>query len=97
MCIFLNVNEAVEHGKYLGLPSMIGRNKKEEFSFIKDNAGKRIQGWKRKLLSKRGKEILLKTVVQSISSYVMQVFLLPISLCMEIERMMNSFGGEAME
>lgn len=38
-----------------------------------------------------GKEILLKSVIQVVPSYVMSVFLLPISLCEEIERMMNSF------
>ena len=43
------------------------------------------------MLSKAGKEILLKTVVQAIPMYVMSVFLLPISLCTELERMMNSF------
>ena len=70
---------------------MVGKNKKAIFSFIKDKVWKRIQGWKRRMLSKAGKEILLKTVVQAIPMYVMSVFLLPISLCTELERMMNSF------
>ena len=91
LCSYLQVNETVDHGKYLGLPSMIGRSKKTIFSFVKDKAWQRIQGWKRKLLSKAGKEILLKIMVQAIPSYAMQVFLLPITLCAEIERMMNSF------
>ena len=43
------------------------------------------------MLSKAGKEILLKSVVQSILMYVMRVFLLPLSLYNELECMMNSF------
>ena len=91
ICSFFNVTGTIDHGKYLGIPSCVGRNKKEIFSFIKDKAWKRIQGWKRRSLSKAGKEILLKTVIQSVPMYVMQVFLLPIFLCSELERMMNSF------
>ena len=75
ICSYLGINEVVDHGNYLDLTSMVGRNKKAIFSFVKDKAWKRIQGWKKKLLSKAGKEILLKKVVQSIPSYVMQVFL----------------------
>ena len=81
----------IDHEKYLGFPFCVGRNKKEILSFIKDKAWKRIQGWKRKLLSKGDKEILLKTVIQSVPMYMMQVFLLPISLCSKLERMMTSF------
>ena len=44
-----------------------------------------------KFLSKAGKEILLKVVVQAIPSYTMGVFLIPLDLCVELERMMNSF------
>ena len=42
-------------------------------------------------LSNAGKEILLKIVVQAIPMYVMSVFLLPSTLCIEVERMMNAF------
>ena len=34
---------------------------------------------------------MLKTVVQAVPTYVMNVFLLLVSLCMDLERMMNSF------
>ena len=90
---FFQVVRTENHGTYLGLPSFIGRNKKKVFAFIKDKVWKQIQGWRKRSLSKAGKEILLKTVVHVILMYVMTVFLLPSTLCTEVERMMNAFWG----
>jgi hypothetical protein len=42
-------------------------------------------------LSQAGKEILLKAVVQAISTYCMSVFLLPVTLCKEINTLMQRF------
>ena len=42
-------------------------------------------------LSLAGKKILIKFVAQAIPLYYMGVFILPASLCEEIERIMNSF------
>ena len=50
------------HTKYLGLPSIIGRSKKQIFAEIKEKVGKKLVGWKGKLLSLGGKEILIKAV-----------------------------------
>ena len=91
ICSFLRVSSTENHGNYLGLPSLVGKNKKAIFAFIKDKTWQMINGWKMRLLSKAGKEILLKSVIQSIPSYLMSVFLIPLSLCAELERMMNSF------
>ena len=51
-----------QHEKYLGLPSLVGRNKKNTFKEIKEKLSKKLAGWKQKLLSKAGKEILIKAV-----------------------------------
>lgn len=87
----LGVANPLNTGRYLGLPSLIGRSKKAIFAYLKDRLWKRIQGWNNKILSKAGREILIKTVAQAIPSYCMQVFLLPTSLAEELQRMMNSF------
>ncbi|XP_074356080.1 uncharacterized protein LOC141695759 [Apium graveolens] len=42
-------------GKYLGLPSLIGRSKKMVFNFFKDRLWSKIQGWSSKCLLKAGK------------------------------------------
>jgi hypothetical protein len=87
----LDVQAVLGTGKYLGLPSMIGRSRKAIFSFIKDRIWKKINSWSSKCLSKAGREVLNKSVLQSIPTYFMSIFQIPSSLCDEIEKMMNSF------
>ena len=76
----LNVPAIQHYEKYLGLPSFIGRSKKASFTQIKERIWARMQGWKEKLLSQAGKEIMIKAVIQSIPAYSMSVFRLPTSL-----------------
>ncbi|XP_023925933.1 uncharacterized protein LOC112037354 [Quercus suber] len=77
--------------KYLGLPSIIGRSKKLVFAEIKEKICKKLAGWKGKLLSLGGKEILIKAVAQAIPSNTMNCFLLLKCLCDDLEREMRSF------
>ena len=79
------------HTKYLGLPSIIGRSKKLVIAEIKEKICKKLVGWKGKLLSMGGKEILIKVVAQAIPTYTMSYFQLPKSLCEDLEKMMRSF------
>uniref|UniRef100_A0A7N2MJJ8 Reverse transcriptase domain-containing protein n=1 Tax=Quercus lobata TaxID=97700 RepID=A0A7N2MJJ8_QUELO len=48
-----------QHEKYLGLPSLVGRNRRNTFNEVKENLAKKLYGWKEKFLSKAGKEISL--------------------------------------
>ena len=59
----LGVLKIREYEKYLGLPVVIGRNKKASLNFIKDRVWGKLQQWKEKLLSQVGKRVLLKAVV----------------------------------
>ncbi|CAH9135001.1 unnamed protein product, partial [Cuscuta epithymum] len=77
--------------KYLGLPSLVGRSKREVLAFIKERIVKRISCWNHKFLSRAGREVLIKTVLQAMPSYAMNVFLFPKDMCTEIERIMNGF------
>lgn len=43
------------------------------------------------MLSRPGKEVLIKSVCQAVPSYIMGIFLLSKSLCDDLEKMMNSF------
>lgn len=51
----------------------------------------RLQGWKEKLLSKAGNEILIKALAQSILTYAMSCFKLPTSFCVEVEKIVRNF------
>ena len=69
----------------------MGKRKKASLAYIKDRIWSKLQGWKKKLLSQAGREVLLKTVIQAIPAYSMSYFKLPISLCQEIEIMIRKF------
>ena len=73
------------HNKYLGLPSIIGRSKMEEFAEVKERVGKKLARWKEKMLSMGGNEVLIKAVAQAVPTYTMSCFFLPKGLCEEIE------------
>lgn len=51
-----------QYEKYLGLPSLVGRDKRNSFNDIKEKLEKKLAGWKEKLLSKARKEVLIKAV-----------------------------------
>ena len=87
----LGVKEVDRFESYLGLPTLVGRAKYRTFSFLNDRVWKKIQWWKGKLLSRVGKEVLIKAVAQSIPTYTMGVFQLPVKLCNELNAMCAKF------
>ena len=91
VCDVIAVNTTTNHGAYLGLPSYIGRKKKEVFRHIRDRLWQRLQSWSTRMLSRVGNEILLKTMALTMPNYAMSIYLLPKDMCRELEVMMNSF------
>ncbi|XP_031094434.1 uncharacterized protein LOC115998904 [Ipomoea triloba] len=87
----LGVRQSVDFGRYLGLPSFIGRNKTAVFRYVEQRMRDRINSWQKQFLNKAGKEVLLKSVGQSMPIFTMSVFLLLIGVCDSIEKMMNRF------
>jgi hypothetical protein len=87
----LIVRAVLGTGKYLGMSSMIGRDITTTFAYIKDRVWNRINSWSSKCLSKAGREVMIKSVLEAIPSDVMSLFHLPTTLITTIERMMNSF------
>ena len=80
-----------QHKKYLGLPSLVGRSKRNSFNDIKEKLRKKLAGWKEKLLSKAGKEVVIKVVAQVIPTYTMSCFKILDSLCDEMTSMIQNF------
>ncbi|XP_019179174.1 PREDICTED: uncharacterized protein LOC109174390 [Ipomoea nil] len=73
----LGVDQARNFGKYLGLPSFIGRNKRVVFSYVEDKIRQRVTSWNKKLLLQAGKKVFLKSVAQSMPTFSMSVFFAP--------------------
>ena len=79
------------HESYLGLPSLVGRSKRNTFTQLKQRVSNKLAGWKEKLLSSAGKEVLIKAVAQAVLSYTMSCFKLPNTLCDELIGMVRQF------
>ena len=80
-----------QHEKYLGLPPMVGREKKKAFNRIKNQVSRKIARWKGKFLSNVGREVLKKAVAQATPTYTMNCFKLPDSLWSEINSLVGGF------
>ena len=80
-----------QYEKYLGLPSFVGRAKKQSFSYIRERVWSKIKGWKEKLFSQAGREVLIKSVLQAMPTFTMGCFKLPKSLCKDIESLIRKF------
>ncbi|KAL4627161.1 hypothetical protein ACB092_05G147900 [Castanea dentata] len=72
------------HESYLGLPSLVGKSKRNTFAQLKQRVANKVSGWKEKLLSSAGKEVLIKAVAQVVPSYTMSCLKLPNKLCDEL-------------
>ncbi|XP_073136938.1 uncharacterized mitochondrial protein AtMg00310-like [Henckelia pumila] len=68
-----------------GLPTMSLRNKRLQFKYLVERVVKRIQGWIQRYFSVEGKEVLIKSVLQSIPTYAMSCFRILKSICDYIE------------
>jgi len=51
------VTTTIETIKYLGMPSIIGRNKRAVFGYLRDRIWRKIQQWSGKHLSKARREV----------------------------------------
>lgn len=67
----LGIHQVEKFEKYLGLLAELGRLKKAVFSYLKERLWSHIEGWSEKKLSMAEREVLIKSVLQSIPTYVM--------------------------
>lgn len=74
---------------------MVGKSKKMIFSNLLERVQRKLKGWKALTLSQGALEILIKSIVQAIPTYVMSYFSIPVSICHEIESAINRYwwGG----
>jgi hypothetical protein len=77
--------------KYLGLPVPEGRMKDGKFQPIKEKLKKRFSDYAEKYSSSGAKDVLIKSVVQSMYTYPMSVFKFSEGLCEELMKMTRDF------
>lgn len=87
----MGFQEADDNTQYLGLSNCMGRNKSVILGYLKEKVRSRIQSWDEKLLNKARNEVLLKIVIQDIPNFPMSVFLIPLEVCKDMEKMMCKF------
>lgn len=87
----LGIRSQTMNERYLGLPVFVGKSRSSVFDYFKERIWQRIQGWKEKLLSRAGKEVLIKAVAQAIPVFAMGCFDITKEMCNQISSMIARF------
>ena len=87
----LNLAHIPAHAKYLGIPIFMYKSKKASFIELKERIFVKITGWKARLLSQVARTTLVKSMANSIPTYIMSMFLLLKTLCSTINFGLRKF------
>lgn len=82
--IVLGIAEVQNPSKYLGLKKNLGSSKRKDLAFLRDKIRKILHGWRQIHLNSVGKKVLIKLVITVIHKYTTSLFLLPKTLCEDI-------------
>lgn len=63
--------------KYLGCPLSHVKKNKEHYEGLLDRVKSKLQVWKGKMLSYGGKEVLIRSMLQSIPIYILSTIISP--------------------
>lgn len=75
----------------MGIPAEWGHSRGHALQWIKERVVSKLEGWKEQFLSQAGKEVLIKSVIQAIPSYVMSMVRLPKNFCQSLCSTMAKF------
>jgi hypothetical protein len=87
----LQIQASEFEDKYLGLPTPQGRMHKGRFLSLQERLLKRMMLLGVGIPSQAGKETLIKSIAQSIATYIMGVFKLPFAVCDDLTRMIRNY------
>jgi hypothetical protein len=77
--------------RYLGLPMVVGRSKEGMFKYLTDRSWGKVKGLKGQGMSKEGRSILVKFVLQAVPAYAMSCFQLNKSQCKKLSSVSSTF------
>jgi hypothetical protein len=77
--------------RYLGLPTLVGKSKDGAFKHLPERSWGKVHGWKGQGLSMEGKETLIKSVLQAVSTYPMGCFRLTDNMCQKLQSIASRF------
>ncbi|WZZ14296.1 hypothetical protein YC2023_107385 [Brassica napus] len=78
-------------GKYLGLPEHFDRRKNNLFASIVDRMKQKAANWSTQFLSTAGKATMIKSILSPTPNFAISSFLLPVSLCKQIQSVLTRF------
>lgn len=91
MFSFLHFNATDDPGSYLGLPILWRRSKIAALAYVHDKIGKRVHGWRSKMLNFFGREVMIKSVINAIPIFPITCFKFPKRTCSELDSMVANF------
>lgn len=80
-----------QHSIYLDIPARVGRARGEVFRGLINRITKKLKDWKSKTLSQAGKLALVKSVAQSIPTYLMTCFKIPSGVIQRLHSVIARF------
>ncbi|KAL8502242.1 hypothetical protein ACS0TY_021383 [Phlomoides rotata] len=87
----LGVRRVDEHVVYLGIPTNLGRSKCDIFRCLVNRVAKKVKDLNNKTLSQVGKLTLVKSVVQSVPTYLMSCFRIPSTIIDQMKSIIARF------
>ena len=79
-----------DHNAYLGIPFTLTRRQTHLFQPLLQKVNLKVDAWK-KYLSKAGKLIMIKSILQAIPLHLMSCIKLPQGVCLNLEKAIRKF------
>lgn len=91
ICNRLGFNMVDNLGIYLGMPLLHNRMGVGTFNFLVDEVRQRLSGWEVRKLSMVRRISLVHSILLVIPNYFMNMVKVPVTVCMNIERLAHTF------
>lgn len=87
----LGIPQTHSMGKYMGIPIVHYRVRKQDYTYLVDKVRKKLNSWKAMSLSFAGRVTPAWSSLMNLPTYVMQTTSLPVLVCDEVERVDRDF------